>query len=137
MIFRNKIGHSFVHIYVKQVLTKKKLKKNKKSCGDTEVVSLEKIIEFYELLFIYLFNSLKWIKKLIDFQSVKNLFSVLLLVYYNRMQKSNFFRRKATFHSRRHDNYGSLLAKGRRRKRMQGTVQCGINTKKLRNVSWK
>ena len=56
----------------------------------------------------------------IDFQSVKNLFSVLLLVYYNRMQKSNFFPRKATFHSRRHDNYGSLLAKGRRR--MQATV---------------
>ena len=36
------------------------------------------------------------------------------------MQKSNFFPRKATFHSRRHDNYGSLLAKGRRR--MQATV---------------
>ena len=59
-------------------------------------------------------------KTFIDFQSVKNLFSVLLLVYYNRMQKSNFFPRKATFHSRRHDNYGSLLAKGRRR--MQATV---------------
>ena len=65
----------------------------------------------------------------IDFQSAKNLFSVLLLVYYNRMQKSNFFPRKATFHSRRHDNYGSILAKGR--PRMQATVQCDINPKKI------